>query len=364
MNLEQLSKYPILSHYDSTQIVEKADGFKKGQLPIYNILKLALIAAVIYFSWIYILPTVFIALGKLAAVVITILSIVFLFLARKPIFGFLKLLSRKMSEALINQEPFEELDRQRKKLEDARKQVTTSKIKIAGLEAESFKRAKDFEKKTEQLKIKIKNLRDKGTDIKVKMENMQKNNPDYAIDDMYISYKSEFLKVANEGKRAELELQQSMSFIQRYGVNGNTMKKLKQKLYLAEIASDNKLADLDLTITMLQHEYQFASESRKGTDAAKKAMLIDKNWELEYAMNVITNTIAQDVAATVANIKDIERLTTDFNFDSDELFKQLDTLADNIQADKIKTPDSNKYKNENLILSDSEKQNSTFKGLF
>ena len=38
-------------------------------------------------------------------------------------------------------------------------------------------------------------------------------------------------------------------------------------------------------------------------------MLFTKGWEVDYALDVVTTTIAQDIARTTGNLNDIDLLT-------------------------------------------------------
>jgi len=86
--------------------------------------------------------------------------------------------------------------------------------------------------------------------------------------------------------------------------------------------------------------------------------LFTKGWELEYALDVVTNTIALDLATTKENLLDLDTLTSQYSLDSDELYSKLDTLADQIKTDKYVVPESKKYANPNYKLSPEDKQES------
>jgi len=89
-------------------------------------------------------------------------------------------------------------------------------------------------------------------------------------------------------------------------------------------------------------------------------MLFDKSWELEYALDAVTTTIAHDIATTSGNFKDINLLTAagNFDMDSDEMFASLDKLANQITGGTNTTPDAKKYGNEGYELTREDKLNS------
>ncbi|HMK07075.1 MAG TPA: hypothetical protein VK476_06060, partial [Flavobacterium sp.] len=130
-----------------------------------------------------------------------------------------------------------------------------------------------------------------------------------------------------------------------------------RKLTLAGTAIDIKIADFDATVKMLQKEYEFAKNAKAATESAKSAMMFTKDWELEYALEVVTSTIAQDIARTSENLIDIDALTSKYSVDNDELYARLDSLADEIKTGENTIPDSNKYSSPNYKLSKDDKLN-------
>ena len=133
------------------------------------------------------------------------------------------------------------------------------------------------------------------------------------------------------------------------------MGKLDRKLTLAGTAIDIKISDFETTIEMLRKEYEFARNAQTATDGAKSAMLFTKDWELDYALDVISTTIAVDIAKTQENLLDLDTLTSQYSMDSDELYTKLDKLADQIKTDNYAIPESKKYANPNYKLSQEDK---------
>ena len=131
---------------------------------------------------------------------------------------------------------------------------------------------------------------------------------------------------------------------------------MDRKLTLAGTAIDIKIADFDTTVIMLRKEYEFAKNAKAATESAKNAMLFTKDWELEYALEVVTSTIAQDIAQTSENLIDIDSLTSTYSVDNDELYSRLDTLADKIKTEENTIPDSSKYSNPNYKMTKEDKQ--------
>jgi hypothetical protein len=121
---------------------------------------------------------------------------------------------------------------------------------------------------------------------------------------------------------------------------------------------DIKIADFDATVEMLKKDYEFGQKSNAATTAAKNAMLFDKSWELDYALDVVTSTIASDIAITSGNLRDIDSLTANYAMDSDELYTNLDVLADKIKTGADVIPSAKQYNNPEYRLTESDKLSS------
>jgi hypothetical protein len=124
---------------------------------------------------------------------------------------------------------------------------------------------------------------------------------------------------------------------------------------MVDTAMEIKIADFDVSIDMLKKEYAFAQASREATEQAKSAMLFTKSWELEYALDVVTNTISIDLANTRENLIDLDSLTSQYSLDSDELYSRLDKLADQIKTNNYAVPDAQKYTNPNYKMTGQDK---------
>ena len=88
---------------------------------------------------------------------------------------------------------------------------------------------------------------------------------------------------------------------------------------MVETSMDIKVLDFDATVEILKKDYEFAQKSKSATEAAKSAMMFSKGWELEYALDVVTSTIASDIAQTTGNLRDIDTLTATYAVDNHEL---------------------------------------------
>jgi hypothetical protein len=166
------------------------------------------------------------------------------------------------------------------------------------------------------------------------------------------------LKTVSESQRVSSQLSQSKDFVQKYGSRAAIMKKFGQKLVMVETSMDIKVLDFDATIEILKKDYEFAEKSKMATEAAKSAMLFTKGWELEYALDVVTSTIASDISITAGNLKDIDTLTSQYAVDSDELYSNLDSLANSIRVGTDEIPSAKNYNNPEYKLTQDDKMKS------
>lgn len=356
-----MNNLPIAKHFEGglESALDKANGTNKTQL-IWNIVKAAFVGAVGYFSWMYVLPPLFIALGKMAAVGATIIGIILFVISLPAIFKWSAIFGRKLKRAAIKHDPFLELERQEVKIVQNQKECRAAKQRIKGLEMDMQKESQANEKKAETLQKKILTLQRKAVEKKTVMETLEKEHgPKQAKgQDEYVNANANFLKIVSESQRTAAQLNQAKDFIVKYGSRAAIMKKMGHKLTMVEVVLDNKVHDFRASVDILKNDYEFANKSRTATDAAKNAMLFDKSWELELAIDTVATTIAYDIAQTAGNFHDIGTLTANFDLDSDEMFAQLDTLAEQITGGTDVVPDSSKYKQIDYELTQDDQQKS------
>lgn len=352
---------PILKHFDDEkgEISLNPNKWRNGEKGLNTALKISLFAALGYASWVYILPPLFTALGQIIALAGVAVFVVFFILMLPVIFKGLKRLTRAIHKSLIKHDPFGELEDQKIKMLKNRKVFKESKAKIKALKSNMEKEAYQAEKEAKDFQERVLMLQKQAQKLKTRMESIVAEKGSAGKDtDNYVELHSSLAKKLSEYQRVSHQLEQSKSFIQKYGTRANVMGKLDRKLTLAGTAIDIKISDFEVTIQMLEKEYAFAKSAREATDSAKSAMHFTKDWELEYALDVITETVAMDIARTQENLSDIDMLTSKYDVDSDELYLQLDSLADNIKTGKDYIPDSKDYNNPNYKLTQEDKQQS------
>jgi hypothetical protein len=356
-----LLELPILKHFDEAkgEIALKANALKKGQKGIFWLLALGLFGVGGYLVWTYIIPPLFTMLGQVIALSATAVFLIFLAMAFPVILKGLRFMTKNLHKALIKSNPFNELEEQKNKMLKNREVFKNTKTKLKGLKNEMEIEASKSEKEAKIFQEEVLSLQRQAEKLKSNMDEMVRTGGLAAKDtDEYVTFQSELARKLSDSQRISNQYEQSKNFIQKYGVRANVLGKMDRKLTLAGTAIDIKIADFDTTIVMLKKEYEFARNARAATESAKSAMMFTKEWELDYALEVVTSTIAQDIARTSENLLDIDSLTSKYSVDSDELYSRLDSLADKIKTGDSTIPDSVKYRNPNYKLTKEDKQES------
>lgn len=351
-----LSELPILKHFNQNEISTKVDSFRKGEKNMFWFFKLAVLIGVGYLTWTYVLPPVFQAIGQMLAVAATAVMVVAGIIMAPVIVKGIRLFTRSLHKALIKYDPFAQLEIERQKMLNNQTTFRVAKQNIVSLKQDMEVEADRSEKEAEQGQTRILALQGKAEKIKASMDEMVKKHGVAAKgEDDYVNLAAELQKLLAEAQRVANKLNQSKDFVQKYGSRANVMKKMSQKLTLVETAMDIKIQDFDATIDMLKKDYEFGQKSNAATSAAKSAMGFTKGWEFDYALDVVTSTIAADIAITAGNLKDIESITSNYTLDSDELYANLNAVADKIKVGADIIPDASQYSNPEYNLSSSDK---------
>ena len=351
-----LSELPILKHFNQNEITRKVDTFRKGEKNMFWFFKLAALIGVGYLTWTYVLPPLFQAVAQMLAVAATAVMIVAGVIMAPVIVKGIRLFTRALHKALIKYDPFAQLEVERQKMLANQTTFRVAKGNIVQLKQEMEIEADRAQKEAEQGQTRVIALQGKAEKIKVAMEDMVKTHGVAAKgEDEYVNMAADLQKILAEAQRVANKYNQSKDFVQKYGTRANVMKKMSQKLTLVETAMDIKIQDFDATIDMLKKDYEFGQKSNAATTAAKSAMGFTKGWEFDYALDVVTSTIAADIAITAGNLKDIESITSNYTLDSDELYANLNAVADKIKVGADIIPDASQYSNPEYNLTQSDK---------
>jgi hypothetical protein len=353
-----LLSLPILKHFDEKkgEISSQGNKLKNGEKYLFWALTAALAGGAGYLIWTYILPPLFTMLGQAIAISATAVFLGFMVMMFPVIKKALRFATKNIHRALIRNNPFSELEEQKQKMVKNREVFKNTKAKLKGLKNEMEMEASKSEKEAKDFQEEVLSLQRQAEKLKNGMDELVKAGGAAAKDtDDYVAFQSELARKLSDSQRVSTQYEQSKNFIQKYGVRANVLGKMDRKLTLAGTAIDIKIADFDVTVTMLKKEYEFARNAKAATESAKSAMMFTKDWELEYALDVVTSTIAQDIAQTSENLIDIDSLTSKYSVDNDELYARLDKLADNIKTGDSTVPDSTKYSNPNYKLDKDDK---------
>jgi len=346
---------PILKHFNQNEISTKVDTFRKGEKNMFWFFKLAVLIGVGYLTWTYVLPPVFQAIGQMLAVAATAVMIVAGVIMAPVIVKGIRLFTRSLHKALIKYDPFAQLEIERQKMLANQTTFRVAKGNIVQLKQEMEVEADRAQKEAENGQTRVIALQGKAEKLKFAMDEMVKTHGVAAKgEDEYVNMAAELQKVLAEAQRVANKYNQSKDFVQKYGTRANVMKKMGQKLTLVETAMDIKIQDFDATIDMLKKDYEFGQKSNAATTAAKSAMGFTKGWEFDYALDVVTSTIAADIAITAGNLKDIESITSNYTLDSDELYANLNAVADKIKIGTDIIPDASQYSNPEYKLTQSD----------
>lgn len=357
---------PIMKHFSEGEISNKVDKFRKGEKGLFWFLKLAALIGLGYLTWVYVLPPLFLAIGQLLAVAATGVLLVGLIIAMPVILKGLRVLTRNLHKAIIRHDPFAELENQRQLMIANQQKFRMAKGKIANLRQDMEVEAAQSEKDAKEMQNRIISLQTKAQKLKAQLDEMvAKGGAAARGSDEYVNGNAELMKLLSEAQRVGHQMEQSKDFVTKYGTRANIMKKFGQKLVMVETSMDIKVLDFDATIEILKKDYAFAQKSKEATESAKSAMLFTKSWELDYALDVVTSTIAEDIAVTAGNLNDIDTLTSKYSLDSDELYTNLDSLANQIRIGAEAVPSAKAYSNpEYQLTSDDKLKSGGFGDLF
>lgn len=351
---------PIFQNFDQSSIATQGKNalqkFRKGEWSIFTGLQLAAVGGVGYLSWVYVLPVVFQAIGLALATAATGLMVVAgIFLAPVAIKG-LRRLTRSIHKAIIKYDPFGELEEQKQVMINNLEKTKKAKAQISTLKNDMLNESRLSEEKSKKLEKEILLSNDKAVRLKAEIDEMKRTGgKDATGSDEYIEKNASYMEILSQATRDGHVLDQTKNFVRKYGSRAQVMQKVDQKLKIAITVAGIKIKDFETTIDILKTDYAFAAKSHQATDAAKSAIGFTKGWELDYALDVVTSTIAADIEATSVNMNDINSLTQNFDLDSDDMFAKLDLLANNIKAGTDAIPEAKNYQNPSYKLTSEDK---------
>lgn len=363
----QFMKSPLMQNYSENQIVTKVDNFRKGEKNLFWFLKLGVFGAIAYGTWVYVLPPIFQAIGHLLAVAATGVMIVGLIIAAPVILKGIRMLTRGLHKMLIKHDPFGQLAITRQKLIQSISTFRIAKTNLSTLMHDMEIEASNSKKNAEESKTNAIRYKNKCANIKAEMDDMvNKLGSKAKEEDPFVQLNAELLKTLSKAKIEELRFNQANDFTVKFGARANTLKKINQKLVMVEANMDVKLSQFDNMVDSLKTEYETGKKLNAASTAAKNVLGATSDWEAEFALECIAETITHDFAVSASNFKDIESLTSGYDLSSDELFDNLDAFANKLESGVIEINDNKKFLNPDYMLStdDKNKAGSNFGGMF
>jgi len=347
---------PILKHFEANQISLNPKNWRQGEKGIGAVIGLILVGTIAWGLYRYVLPIVFTWVGQVLGAIAAAVLVIAFFIMLPVIIKGLRKVARALHKLLIKYDPFGELEEQKEKMVQNRLQFKQAKAKIKAIKSNMEQESIKAEKEAKEYQEKVLLLQSRAEATKTKMQQMEQQMGEGAKDsDDYVEQQTAIMRTLSEAQRIGHLLNQSTGLVRKYGSRAHVIGKLDRKLNMVDTAMEIKIADFEVSIDMLKKEYAFAAAAKEATEQAKSAMMFTKGWELEYALDVVTNTIAMDLATTKENLYDLDSLTSEYSMDSDELYSKLDKLADQIKTDNYVMPESKKYSNPNYKLTSEDK---------
>lgn len=361
---EKLAEFPIAKHLGDIQgqIQGEAKKWRKGEFTIFSIITaLAILIggglfAVFAYKLLvgYLLPIV----GKMAQYIVVGGTLVFLYMVKDTIAKYFKSWAKALAKKWITDNPFEELNNQLKLMIASESRFVDSRAQVGRLRThlkiESQKKAE--EAVTYQNNVTI--LTDKARKAKELIEKLEPQQVEGDESQAYIDALNDYDTNIAAAERAQSMYVQANNFAIKFGDRGAILDKLDRKLSRVGNKIKIKIEDFKQTIIQLKNEYDVANNLRAATDAAKSALVFDNSWELDFALEVITSSIATNLAITSSNLADIDMTTGILlgNSDNDAAFAKLDALANKISSGESKVVNVDKYNNPNYKRTAEDKQ--------
>lgn len=358
---DTIMELPMMKNYSQNQIVTKVDSFRKGEKNLYWFLKLGLFGGIAYGGYkalTILLPPLLTMIGTALGYVAVGLLIMTLVFSMPAIVGWTRNFARWLHKTAIKHDPFRQLEITRQKMiaNQSTFRVAKGNLKMLEQQMETEKIRCNEEAQTGEKKAM--KLRGEAQIIQAKMEEMiAKQGIEAKGEDAYVELAAELQKKLATATQVANKTLQSRDFTIKFGTRQNVLKKINQKLVMVETSMDIKISDFDATVEMLKNDYATGQKLNAATTAAKSAMGFSSDWERDYALEVISETISADIAISSGNFKDIENLTQNFDLNSDDMFANLDAIADKIQTGQMEI-DIKKYNNIDYKLTSEDKTKS------
>jgi len=359
-----VTQLPIMKYFDDAKLVEKGKEtlakWRKGEKPIGAIIALILIGIICYGTFRWIIPAVFGALSQVLAVIVSVLAVIFVIFLWPVIYKLFRRIVRWFHKAIIRWNPFDELGEQKQKMWDTHDLFLKHKSKIKQLRTDFEQMSNDTRKVAENSKSEVQRQTKKAGEIKESMNKMiAEKGEGIKETDEYVDLQQQFINATSAGTRANTTLEKNIEWTTKYAARSNIFANLDRKLAIGATLLENKIKDFEESISIMKKDWEMAAASRGATAILKEILGPGgQNWKLEYAVEFVAGRISEDLASTAQNLEDLERNTSEFNFDSDEAYEKLLAIGNKLDAGQLDIPNPSRISNPNHKLTREEK-NST-----
>lgn len=235
MSNSNTSSLPIMKHFQGDGAVGKAvDSFRKGEWTMYNVIKLALLGAVLYFSWVYVLPPVFVAIGQTLAIVSTGIIILAVIIMMPLILKGIRRFTRFLHKLMIKHDPFAELEDQEKVMEGNKRKFAVAKGKISDLKNKAHASSVEAENNAKTHEKDITRLHDRAAKLKVEIDTKEAKDEKFRETDEYINLRTELQKTVSKADRlGHMLAQEKASLANSYSLLRISIVALKSKILIS-----------------------------------------------------------------------------------------------------------------------------------
>lgn len=358
------STLPLMSHYSDAQLVTTVDNsgeVPKNIVPWYLITKLVILGGLGVAFVMYALPMIMTIIGVTFGVIVSA-ALVFAAIVLGPVYKkYLVELAKTIRKRMIDSDPFTILFGEKDRMIKNKKVFLDEKSNMAVLTNKTANLSAENETKALTIQSNITNILKRVERTKAKIsDGLKEGGEAYKETAEYNSLSNELRKLLAESNRSSSQLIQYKNFTEVYGIRANLFKKVGYQMDTILTAMDIKIDDFDVSIEMLKNEYDLAKNLKATTESAKRAMGLNKSWEVDYALEIVTLTIERDNASSISNMVELSQITKELNldFDNEESYDRLKLLANNISGGIDLVPSPNKYSNPDYVFTNEDKTKS------
>ena len=361
-SLTKLSDLPILKHLEGGSgelrvLPQNAlANWKRGEKSIAWFVALGLGAGVLYVFFQFILPVLIAALSQLLAFLAVAGALIFAVMLAPFIYKLFRRIVRGLHKLLIKIDPFAELDDQLGKMKDSRQEFEKGKVEINACRVQMKQEAVKAEKLAKDASQKVLYAQQEAANLKGKLDKAVEKIGDAAREtDEFVEMEGRLNAAIGDGNRSVSEAETYKRLVDTFASRANVFAKLDRKLMAYGHAFDEKIKDFATSINLLKTESRAMASANSATSRARKAMGNNQDWQLDYALEVISNQISTDIASTQANIRDLDSIVREFNPNDERAYARLEDFANHIKDGQFEVSDPNRVSNPNYKLTPDQK---------